>query len=54
LDGILTNGGRVLCVTAAGPDIDSVAASAYEAVDKIRFEGMQYRTDIGHHARSRP
>jgi len=54
VDGILTNGGRVLCVTAAGPDIDSVAARAYEAVDKIRFDGMQYRTDIGHNARSRP
>jgi phosphoribosylamine---glycine ligase len=50
---VVTNGGRVLCVTAAGPDIHSVAASAYEAVGRIEFEGMQYRNDIGHHARGR-
>jgi phosphoribosylamine--glycine ligase len=46
-DQILTSGGRVLGVTARGPDVASAAARAYEAVAKIRFEGMQYRKDIG-------
>jgi phosphoribosylamine---glycine ligase len=49
----LTSGGRVLCVTASGPDIDSVAAAAYRAVEQIHFDGMQFRRDIGHHARGR-
>jgi phosphoribosylamine--glycine ligase len=49
--GVVTNGGRVLCVTGAGADLDAVAARVYEAVGCIEFEGMQYRTDIGHHAR---
>jgi phosphoribosylamine---glycine ligase len=48
---VLTSGGRVLCVTASGADIDSVAAAAYHAVDRIHFEGAQFRRDIGHHAR---
>jgi phosphoribosylamine--glycine ligase len=48
---LLSNGGRVLCVTAAGDDIDAVADNAYQAVQCIHFEGMQYRRDIGHHAR---
>lgn len=48
---VLTSGGRVLAVTASGADIDAVAARAYEAVGQIYFEGMQYRRDIGHHAR---
>ncbi|HEX2678431.1 MAG TPA: phosphoribosylamine--glycine ligase [Polyangiales bacterium] len=52
-DTVTANGGRVLCVTASGPNIDAVAASAYAAVDQIRFEGMQFRRDIGHHARSK-
>jgi phosphoribosylamine--glycine ligase len=52
-DTVTANGGRVLCVTASGPNIDAVAASAYAAVDQIRFEGMQFRHDIGHHARSK-
>jgi phosphoribosylamine--glycine ligase len=50
---LVTSGGRVLCVTATGQDLDSVAAAAYRAVDSIHFEGMQYRRDIGHHARKR-
>jgi phosphoribosylamine--glycine ligase len=50
-DSLLSNGGRVLCVTATGSDIDAVAESAYRAVDQIQFEGMQFRRDIGHHAR---
>jgi phosphoribosylamine--glycine ligase len=42
-----TNGGRVLGVTATGPDLASAVMSAYEGVNKIRFEGMHYRRDIG-------
>jgi len=52
-DKVSTSGGRVLAVTAQGSDIDSTAARAYEAVAKIAFEGMQYRRDIGHHARGK-
>jgi phosphoribosylamine--glycine ligase len=50
---LVTSGGRVLCVTATGDDLDDVAAAAYRAVECIHFEGMQYRRDIGHHARKR-
>ena len=47
---VLTNGGRVLCVTALGDSIKMARARAYEALERIRFEGMQYRKDIGHRA----
>ena len=43
----LTNGGRVLGVTAKGANLDEALANAYEAVDKISFKGAHYRTDIG-------
>jgi phosphoribosylamine---glycine ligase len=46
-DSILTNGGRVLGVTTAGATLGDALAKAYEAAEKIRFEGMQYRKDIG-------
>ena len=49
--GVVTSGGRVLCVTGSGADLDAVASSVYEAVRCIEFEGVQYRDDIGHHAR---
>ena len=44
---LLTNGGRVLGVTAGGPTLSSAIRSAYDAVEKIHFQGMQYRRDIG-------
>jgi len=44
---LLTNGGRVLNVTATGPDIATTIARAYEAADRIHFEGAHYRRDIG-------
>ncbi|HUN69107.1 MAG TPA: phosphoribosylamine--glycine ligase [Burkholderiales bacterium] len=47
---LLTNGGRVLCVTALGDSLKMARARAYEAADAIRFDGMQYRKDIGHRA----
>ncbi len=43
---IVTNGGRVLGVTALGQTISDAKARAYEAVDKIKFEGAYYRRDI--------
>jgi phosphoribosylamine--glycine ligase len=46
-DAILTDGGRVLGVTALAADLPTAAMSAYEAVNKIQFEGMHYRRDIG-------
>jgi phosphoribosylamine--glycine ligase len=46
----VTNGGRVLCVTALGHSVRSAATRAYEAIEGIRFDGMQYRKDIGHRA----
>ena len=44
---LITAGGRVLAVTAAGSDLEQALASVYEALRKIDFEGMQYRRDIG-------
>ncbi len=44
---LLTAGGRVLGVTARGADLKDSIDRAYAAVSKIRFEGMQYRKDIG-------
>ncbi|MCL4537555.1 MAG: phosphoribosylamine--glycine ligase [Nitrospirae bacterium] len=43
---IITNGGRVLGVTALGKDIKTAKDRAYEAVKKIHFDGMHYRKDI--------
>ncbi|MEX2198810.1 MAG: phosphoribosylamine--glycine ligase [Burkholderiales bacterium] len=47
---VLTSGGRVLCVTALGDNLRAARSRAYEVVERIRFEGMQYRKDIGHRA----
>jgi phosphoribosylamine--glycine ligase len=44
---IITDGGRVLNVTATGLTLDAALEKAYAAVKLIHFEGMQYRTDIG-------
>jgi phosphoribosylamine--glycine ligase len=49
---IVTNGGRVLGVTAAGLTLEGALASVYEAAAKIRFDGMHYRKDIGRHGNS--
>ena len=45
---VITSGGRVLGVTATGPDISSAIKKAYEAVAKIKWDGIHYRKDIGH------
>jgi phosphoribosylamine--glycine ligase len=44
---LVTNGGRVLGVSAVGIDLKDALSKAYEAIKKINFEGMQYRKDIG-------
>ena len=49
-DAIRTNGGRVLCVTALGDSVKLAQKRAYEMLDTIRFDGMQYRRDIGYRA----
>jgi phosphoribosylamine--glycine ligase len=46
----VTSGGRVLCVTALGDSAKVAQARAYETLASIRFDGMQYRRDIGHRA----
>ncbi|UQZ85255.1 Phosphoribosylamine--glycine ligase [Paenibacillus konkukensis] len=43
---VVTNGGRVLGVTALGKDIAEARAKAYADADRIRFQGKHYRTDI--------
>jgi phosphoribosylamine--glycine ligase len=50
---LVTSGGRVLSVTATGPDLEAAIARAYAAVGRIRFEGMHHRTDIGRRALAR-
>jgi phosphoribosylamine--glycine ligase len=44
---IVTNGGRVLGVTALGNDLKTAQAAAYAAVEKIHFDGAHFRRDIG-------
>ena len=51
IDGnIVTNGGRILGVTALGDDIKSAIDNAYSAVSKINWDGVHYRKDIGRRA----
>jgi phosphoribosylamine--glycine ligase len=45
---LTTSGGRVLCVTALGDSLRMARTRAYDVIDKVRFDGMQYRRDIGH------
>jgi phosphoribosylamine---glycine ligase len=47
---VTTSGGRVLCVTALGDSIKMAQRLAYQVLEPIRFDGMQYRRDIGHRA----
>jgi phosphoribosylamine---glycine ligase len=47
---IVTAGGRILCVTALGETLRQAQRTAYAAVGGIHFDGMQYRSDIGHRA----
>jgi len=47
---VVTNGGRVLCVTALGDTVRVAQRRAYEVADRIRFDGCQVRRDIGFRA----
>lgn len=47
---VLTNGGRVLCVTALGDTVRVAQRRAYEIAEQIRFTGSQMRRDIGYRA----
>ena len=47
---LLTSGGRVLCVTVLADNVRLAQQRAYEVTAGIAFDGMQYRTDIGHRA----
>ena len=44
---IYSNGGRVLCATALGKDIQQAQTRAYEFLEKVDWQGSYYRTDIG-------
>ncbi len=46
----VTSGGRVLTVTALGDNVSAAQRRAYEVAENIRFDGMQFRRDIGHRA----
>jgi len=51
-DEIVTSGGRVLGVTSVGATLDGALGSAYAAADRIHFERMHYRKDIGRQGNS--
>jgi phosphoribosylamine---glycine ligase len=48
-DRLVTNGGRILNVTATGPTVGEARTAAYRACELISFAGMQYRRDIALH-----
>jgi phosphoribosylamine---glycine ligase len=50
---LLTSGGRVLCVTVLADSVKQAQPRAYELLQAIQFDGMQYRKDIGHRAMKR-
>jgi phosphoribosylamine--glycine ligase len=45
--GFITNGGRVLGVTATAPTMTAAREKVYNNIERIHFDGMHYRTDIG-------
>jgi phosphoribosylamine--glycine ligase len=49
-DKVVTSGGRVMCVTALGDSVRMAQKAAYAAIADLRFDGMQFRTDIGFRA----
>lgn len=50
---VVTSGGRVLCVTALGESVSKAQKKAYEIVEKISWENVYFRKDIGYRAVSR-
>ena len=51
---LLTSGGRVLGVTASAPSLTEALRLAYEAMNRIHFQGIYFRRDIGHRALNKP
>jgi phosphoribosylamine--glycine ligase len=47
---VVVAGGRVLCVTALGDSVKMAQRAAYSAIAEVHFDGMQFRSDIGHRA----
>ena len=52
-DNVVTAGGRVLCATALGNTVTEAQQRAYQLVDEISWQGMEYRTDIAYRAIAR-
>lgn len=52
-ENVVTSGGRVICVVGLGDTVAAAAATAYEAVDRISWERVYFRRDIGHRAIAR-
>jgi phosphoribosylamine---glycine ligase len=52
-DKLTTSGGRVLCVVGLSDSVRGAQSAAYEAINRIEFDGMQYRRDIGYRALNR-
>lgn len=52
-ESVITSGGRVLCAVALGDSVTEAQASAYQLVDKISWNNIYYRTDIGYRAIAR-
>ena len=52
-DKLTTSGGRVLCVVGLADSVREAQQHAYETINQINFEGMQYRRDIGFRALNR-
>lgn len=50
---VVTNGGRVLCVTALGDTVEAAQKAAYDGVEKIQWDNLYFRSDIGHKAINR-
>jgi phosphoribosylamine---glycine ligase len=48
---LVTNGGRILSVTALAPELEQARRQAYDAVERVRFEGVRFRRDIAAVAR---
>jgi len=45
-DELVTNGGRILSVTAVSSTVDGARDTAYRALERVSFEGARFRTDI--------
>jgi phosphoribosylamine--glycine ligase len=50
---VVTSGGRVFCAVGLGPTVRSAQRDAYAIADAVKFDGAQYRRDIGHRAMAR-